>query len=431
MGFNFPNSPTVGQKWPASPIAGQPTYTWDGEKWTTVTGSILAGAVRYDLAQGLTAPQQAQGAANISSLTYAAQVLTAPQQQQARQNIYAAPFDAEAVNGIQINGAFEVNQLAIASNNINVGYFCDSWMLHANGAAGLVVTATQVTTQPTLFPGLPNFAAITVQTPTVTLTGNDGCGIYGRVENWRLARLAWGTANAQPVTFGFWTCHHRPGIYTLSMRGPASYVAAYTHAVADVPQYNVITIPGCTGGTWPVDNSFALAITFSVGYGPTLQAPSLNTWYVGGNYTSHASAVNGCAATTDVFRVAGVIMLPGLEAPSAARSPFIMRLYDTELILCKRQLQKIGGDTAHDCQFYRPYVTPAGTLINMTFYYPEMRAIPAVSLIGAWTATNFTPASTEFYAGKTSCVVSGTAPAVGASFLDNPVGAYIRLDARL
>jgi len=31
--FDFPSSPSVNQKYPASPVAGQPTYTWDGQKW--------------------------------------------------------------------------------------------------------------------------------------------------------------------------------------------------------------------------------------------------------------------------------------------------------------------------------------------------------------------------------------------------------------
>jgi hypothetical protein len=42
MALNFPSSPTVGQLYPAGPVAGVPTYTWDGEKWTTGTGSIVA-----------------------------------------------------------------------------------------------------------------------------------------------------------------------------------------------------------------------------------------------------------------------------------------------------------------------------------------------------------------------------------------------------
>jgi hypothetical protein len=40
MALDFPSSPSVGQKYPASPIAGVPTYNWDGEKWTTIGGAL-------------------------------------------------------------------------------------------------------------------------------------------------------------------------------------------------------------------------------------------------------------------------------------------------------------------------------------------------------------------------------------------------------
>ena len=36
MAFDFPTAPTIGQKYPVTPVTGMPTYTWDGEKWTTV-----------------------------------------------------------------------------------------------------------------------------------------------------------------------------------------------------------------------------------------------------------------------------------------------------------------------------------------------------------------------------------------------------------
>jgi hypothetical protein len=42
MALDFPNAPTVGQKYPAAPITGVPTYSWDGEKWTTV-GAPMGG----------------------------------------------------------------------------------------------------------------------------------------------------------------------------------------------------------------------------------------------------------------------------------------------------------------------------------------------------------------------------------------------------
>jgi hypothetical protein len=40
--FDFPNAPTVGQRFPATPTTGVPTYTWDGAKWTTI-GAPLGG----------------------------------------------------------------------------------------------------------------------------------------------------------------------------------------------------------------------------------------------------------------------------------------------------------------------------------------------------------------------------------------------------
>src|SRR6516162_5217751 len=111
MAMNFPNSPTVGDKYPTSPVAGQPQYTWNGTLWTThgvappgpgkvpvwtdgsvpmtaaltLSGdpinptdasdkhyidsqiSVLAGQgnVRYDIAQTLTAGQKVQAQANL------------------------------------------------------------------------------------------------------------------------------------------------------------------------------------------------------------------------------------------------------------------------------------------------------------------------------------------------------------------------------
>jgi hypothetical protein len=43
MAFDFPSSPVTGDKYPAPPIAGQPVYAWDGEKWTTLGGSVPGG----------------------------------------------------------------------------------------------------------------------------------------------------------------------------------------------------------------------------------------------------------------------------------------------------------------------------------------------------------------------------------------------------
>jgi len=42
--FDFPSAPAVGDKYPVAPAAGQPQYTWDGEKWTlysSVPSSVI------------------------------------------------------------------------------------------------------------------------------------------------------------------------------------------------------------------------------------------------------------------------------------------------------------------------------------------------------------------------------------------------------
>lgn len=52
MAFDFPSSPTVGQKYPTSPVAGQPQYTWDGEKWDLARPADVVDASAYVLKAG-------------------------------------------------------------------------------------------------------------------------------------------------------------------------------------------------------------------------------------------------------------------------------------------------------------------------------------------------------------------------------------------
>ncbi len=47
MALDFPSSPTVGQKYPVTPVAGVPTYNWDGEKWTTTSSAATGRQAIY------------------------------------------------------------------------------------------------------------------------------------------------------------------------------------------------------------------------------------------------------------------------------------------------------------------------------------------------------------------------------------------------
>jgi hypothetical protein len=55
--LDFPQSPIGGDRYPVPPVAGIPTYTWDGEKWTTSGPGIITsgGAVAPPLPDGVSA----------------------------------------------------------------------------------------------------------------------------------------------------------------------------------------------------------------------------------------------------------------------------------------------------------------------------------------------------------------------------------------
>jgi hypothetical protein len=80
-------------------------------------------------------------------------------------------------------------------------------------------------------------------------------------------------------------------------------------------------------------------LLFTLACGSTYTSASNNNWLTT-NTLAALGQINAVAATTDVFRLTGVIVLPGNEGPSAARSPFIMRPFPQELELCKRYWQK-------------------------------------------------------------------------------------------
>jgi hypothetical protein len=137
--------------------------------------------------------------------------------------------------------------------------------------------------------------------------------------------------------------------------------------------------------------------------------------------------VNAVAATSDVFRITGVVILPGIQAPSAARSPFIMRPYDQELVTCRRYYQKTGGGAA-DTMIggYNLAGNPIYLTVSLT---PTMRAAPTVSSFGTFINQNVQ--TSNFYPGTASWGWGVTPTVTGACQLFNPAGGGIILDARL
>lgn len=360
MGFNFPNAPTIGQLHPDPATVGLPQYQWNGSEWVTPaynpldyvrkSGDSMTGALL--LHANATAALQA-----------------VPKQQL---ETYAAPLDAMAYSGMQINGSMEVSQ-ELGNTAITVpGYMCDGWFSQKSGT--MVLTSQRVAAAYAY--GLNYTLAVVVATASPALAAGDFAQVVQIIEGWRIARLAWGYTAAKPITIAFWSAHARTGLHSIvvgNADGTRSYAAMYTQAVANTSQYNVVTIPGCPDGVWNADNSGGIVIHFAMAAGTTFTAPTANVWH-STNYVAGPGQVNAVAATADVFRITGVVVLPGTQAPTAAQSPLIMRPYGQELLACQRYFEWCP----FSMQFYS-FITAESFECPIRFAV-DKRATPTLSL---------------------------------------------------
>src|SRR6266705_135486 len=149
--------------------------------------------------------------------------------------------EISALNGLQINGSMDVSQeLGGTGTSTHNTYILDGWNLFKNGP--MVCTAFQQSSV-TTFNGFSNYLAITVGTAEAALGATDYISVLQHIEGYRAARLNFGTAYAKPVTIGFWTAHHRVGLYSGSIRNSAInrfYPFSYTQAVAVTAQFNTV-----------------------------------------------------------------------------------------------------------------------------------------------------------------------------------------------
>lgn len=246
---------------------------------------------------------------------------------------YASPLYGMIDNNMVLNGGFEVSQInGSTAATVALSYFMDQWLAYKVGT--MVVTAQQVTDAP---PGYNNSLKLTVGTAQGSLGAGDFTFIWTEISGSRVAKLAFGTAGAQPVTLGFWTKIHRIGTYSGSIRnaaGTRAYPFNFNQNVADTWEYKTVVVPGDVTGTWlNTGKTSSLDVFFAMAAGTTFTG-ALNTW-ASSNLVGVNGTINGVAATSDVFQITGVTLLPGSFTIPQAMAPNLMRSYDVELLLCQ------------------------------------------------------------------------------------------------
>lgn len=309
-----------------------------------------------------------------------------------RAQVAAAPLDALAFNGMQVNGGMELSQENVAASvtltatpSLQTKYLLDQVMAAYRGT--FVAAAQQVSDAP---PGYRNSLKLTVSTAQGSLGANDELSILVPFEGLRVARLAYGTASARAVSLAFWVKAHRTGGYSGSLRNAGktrAYPFAFVVNAADSWEYKAVTVTlGDTAGTWASDTGVGLYLNFCIAAGAS-RLSSAGAWS-GSDLSGASGTTNGVAATSDVFQLTGLVVLPGIELPAADRAPLVMRPFDAELACCLRYWEKtyeygvaLGSDTAAlgYGSGVKIFSAPGEYLMGMWRFNVEKRAPPMLS----------------------------------------------------
>ena len=221
-----------------------------------------------------------------------------------------------------INGDMRIDQrfAGAANNNIAAGlYVVDRWFYYGTGANKLRFqqnntngpgsSSTQTST------GFLNYFGANVVSSN-TVSSGDAWTIIQCIEGLNVADLAWGTANASPVTLSFWVYSSIAGTHGGTIRNgnaDRSYPFSYSITSANTWQYQTITIPGDTSGSWFSNNNIGMYLSYSLGVGSTISTSG--SWQAG-NYSGFTGAVQVVSNANGSFYLTGVQLEKGTQATS-------------------------------------------------------------------------------------------------------------------
>ncbi|MBY0437372.1 MAG: hypothetical protein K2W80_04200, partial [Burkholderiales bacterium] len=262
-------------------------------------------------------------------------------------------------------------------------------------------------------PGMPNYSRCTVTAADAAIPAGNAYWVRTNIEGFDIADLGFGTANAQPISVGFWFRSSLAGTFSGTVTNAAAnraYPFSFVYPAANVWQLVAVpNIPGDTVGTWPNNNVRGMSVNFCLGGGASTLAPA-GSWQSGGllgvTGTTNLMAVNG--ATFDLAAVqleSGVVCTPFEHVPFAV-----------SFARCRRYVQ-IGAAIIRSETF--------GTAYAWISFDTPMRAAPSISM-GPVSYLHASDA-TWFNANFTGAELTVTAAAVGGYALISNFTARARL----
>jgi len=231
-----------------------------------------------------------------------------------------------------INGDMRIDQRnagASVTNTSDAIYCIDRWQMYGYPQNTSAISAQQVST-PTLS-GYTNSVKIT-SLAAATVGSLSYTSLCQQIEGYNIHDLAWGTASAKTVTLSFWVYSSITGVFGGSLQNSARnrcYPFTYTISSANTWTYISLSIPGCTDGTWLVNNAVGIQLAFQLGIGSTYSGTA-GSWSTS-NLWGATGATNIITTNGATWYVTGVQLETGSSATAFERRPFGL-----ELSLCQR-----------------------------------------------------------------------------------------------
>ena len=340
-------------------------------------------------------------------------------------------FNASSSMGFKnriINGAMVIDQRnAGASVTLGSGgaYTLDRWRFYSGQASKLSVQQNAGSVTPPA--GFINYLGLT-SLSAYSVLSTDSFTLQQKIEGLNVADLAWGTASAATVTLSFWVRSSLTGAFGGAIYNSAqtrSYPFSYTINSANTWEQKSVTIAGDTSGTWLTTNGTGIELAFSLGAGSTLSGTA-GAW-AGAYYAQPTGSTSVVGTNGATFYITGVQLEKGSTATS-----FDYRPYGTELSLCQRYYERLGGDTAGD--IWMSYYAAAGAQsVGQSLYFKAVkRAVPTAVKVGTWSVLNCGQPVAAGGAGLSSASVYSSSSAAGlVMFYTASSSTYLTYDCEL
>ena len=258
------------------------------------------------------------------------------------------------------------------------GYTLDRWKFQEGGSGNQALSVQRVTDSPA---GFAYSAKQTVTTDTSSIAADAYNMFHQSIEGFNWADAGWGASGAKSVTLSFHVKSSIAGNYSLSIRSSnndRSYVVPYTISSADTWEKITLLIPGPTDGTFTVDNTKTIQVSFNHSMGSNYTSSGNGAW----QSESKLGATGTQVALTNTDGATWQVTGTQIEVNPTATS-FEYRQLGQELELCQRYYYKrVEG------LFGLGFINST-TAMGVSITYPVSMRIAPTALEQTGTAANY------------------------------------------